>query len=357
MVKHLQEAPPPVRQLAIECLIWLEKFIDQLLAKQPADRPYDAGAATMALEEVVMRVSDQASVATQITSGGPGTATMAQVHPELKKLLKNSGRKKKKKRRRQGPFWETSWFLAGCLAALIGAVAFAVWPASEEELFTQAQSLMESDDIVHRRDAVKLYLEPMLGRFPDGKHADQARTFIDHVEVSRLKRRLINSARLNMDPDSEPERLFMEAWRFEQFGDRITALDQYRSMVVLLKVKENALGESAPDESDNRYYIQLAQSQIADIEATVDTSGDRITFVNSLLLQADEYLTSGRLVEAQKIWNSIIALYSSNQEFTPQLKYARVRLRGDTPAKLTLALQVNESINGATDDPFQSSAN
>jgi eukaryotic-like serine/threonine-protein kinase len=341
MVKHLQEEPSAVRHLAMECPIWLEKVIAQLLAKQPADRPHDAASAGMALENVVMQVADQASVSTQMTSGGPGTKSMATVHPELKKLLKKSG-KKKKKRRRQGPFWETSWFLSGCLVALIGAVAFAVWPASEEELFAQAQPLMESDDIVSHRDAVKLYLEPMLGRFPDGKHADQARTFIDQVEVSRLKRWLINSARLNMDPESEPERLFMEAWRFEQFGDRITALDQYRSMVVLLKAKDDAKREpgdteSAEQEFDHRYYIQLAQLQIADIEATVDTSLDRISFVNSSLLQADEFLTSGRLVEAQKIWNSVIALYSSNQEFAPQLEYARARLRGDMPPELVLA--------------------
>lgn len=350
MVKHLQEEPPAVRHLAMECPIWLEKVIAQLLAKQPADRPHDAASAGMALENVVMQVSDQASVSAQMTSGGPGTKSMATVHPELKKLLKKSG-KKKKKRRRQGPFWETSWFLSGCLAALIGAVAFAVWPASEEELFAQAQPLMESDDIVSHRDAVKLYLEPMLGRFPDGKHADQARTFIDQVEVSRLKRWLINRARLNMDPESEPERLFMEAWRFEQFGDRITALNQYRSMVVLLKAKDDAKRDPGDTESaekgfDHRYYIQLAQLQIADIETTVDTSVDRISFVNSSLWQADEFLTSGRLVEAQKIWNSVIALYSSNQEFTPQLEYARARLRGDMPPELVLDPQSDSQPSG-----------
>lgn len=351
MVKHLQEEPPPVRQLAVECPLWLEKVIAQLLAKQPVDRPHDAAATGMELENVVMRVSDQASVATEMTYGGPGTATMREVHPELKKLLRSG--KKKKKRRRKGPFWETSWFLSACLAALIGAVAFAVWPASEDELFAQAQPLMESDDIVSHSDAVKLYLEPMLGRFPDGKYANQARSFIDQVAVSRLKRRLINSARLNMDPESEPERLFMEAWRFEQFGDRITALDQYRSMVVLLKSKEKSPDNPDTDASGNRYYIQLAQSQIADIEATVDTSADRISFVNSSLLRADEYLTSGRLVEARKIWNSIIALYSSNQEFTPQLEYARARLRGDSPPKLTLESQPDEPRSSSTDDTQQ----
>jgi hypothetical protein len=164
-----------------------------------------------------------------------------------------------------------------------------------------------------------------------------------------------------MDPESEPERLFMEAWRFEQFGDRITALDQYRSMVVLLKAKENSPDNPDADEaksvqSDNRYYIQLAQSQIADIEATVDTSADRISFVNSSLLRADEYLTSGRLVEAQKIWNSIIALYSSNQEFAPQLKYARARLRGDSPPELTLESQPDEPRNSSVDDTQQDPA-
>ena len=353
MVKHLQEEPPAVRHLAMECPIWLEKVVAQLLAKQPADRPHDAATAGMALEDVVTQVSEQASVSTQMASGGPGTKSMATVHPELKKLLKKSG-KKKKKRRRQGPFWETSWFLSGCLAALIGVVAFAVWPVSEDELFAQAQPLMDSEDIVQHRDAVKLYLEPMLNRFPNGKHASQAQHFIDQFEVSRLKRRLIKSARLNIDPQSEPERLFMEAWRFEQFGDRITALDQYRSMIVLLKAKDNAQrasgdNGSAENESAHRYYIQLAQFQIADIEATVDTSVDRISFVNSSLLQADEFLTSGRLVEAQKIWNSVIALYSSNQEFAPQLEYARARLRGDMPLELVLDPQSDSQSSDEAD--------
>ena len=300
----------------------------------------------MALEEVIKRVADQASVATQITAGGPGMSTMADVHPELKKLLKGGGRKKKKKRKRHGPFWETGWFLSACLAALIAAVTIAVWPASEAELFAQAQPLMESEDIVQWRDAVKLYLQPMLDRYPEGKHADQARSFIDKVEVSRLKRRLINSAKLNIEPESEPERLFMEAWRYEQFGDRITALGQYRSMIVLLKAKQNE--QARPDD---RHFIQLAQTQIAEIEATVDTSVDRITFVNSSLLKADEFLTSGRLVEAQKIWNSIIALYATNQEFAPQLEYARARLRGDTPPELTLTPQSEAVTDGDQSGP------
>lgn len=331
MVQHLQKEPPSVRNLAVDCPIWLESVIAQLLQKQPVDRPHDAASVMMALDEVVARVADQASVATQITSGGPGTATMAEVHPELKKLLRNGSRKKKKKRRHKGPFWETGWFLSSCLLALIVAVTVAVWPASEAELFAQAQPLMESEDVVQWRDAVKLYLQPMLDRYPDGEYAAQARGFIDKVEVSRLKRRLINSAKLNIEPESEPERLFMEAWRYEQFGDRITALDQYRSMIVLLKAKENK-----EERSSDRHFIQLAQSQIDEIEATVDTSADRITFVNSSLQKADEFLTSGRLVEAQKIWNSIIALYATNQEFAPQLEYARARLRGDTPPDLTL---------------------
>ena len=346
MVQHLQSEPPPVRHLAVDCPIWLETVVTQLLAKQPSDRPYDAASVQMALEEVIKRVADQASVATQITAGGPGMSTMADVHPELKKLLKGGGRKKKKKRKRHGPFCETGWFLSACLAALIAAVTIAVWPASEAELFAQAQPLMESEDIVQWRDAVKLYLQPMLDRYPEGKHADQARSFIDKVEVSRLKRRLINSAKLNIEPESEPERLFMEAWRYEQFGDRITALGQYRSMIVLLKAKQNE--QARPDD---RHFIQLAQTQIAEIEATVDTSVDRITFVNSSLLKADEFLTSGRLVEAQKIWNSIIALYATNQEFAPQLEYARARLRGDTPPELTLTPQSEAVTDGDQSGP------
>ena len=60
-------------------------------------------------------------------------------------------------------------------------------------------------------------------------------------------------------PAHEGERLYCKALRFEQFGDRLTALDKYQGMVSVLK-----------PEGDDRPFVLLARRQIATI--TLDTS-------------------------------------------------------------------------------------
>jgi len=322
LVQHLQNEPPRLRELAPDCPVWLEGVVMRLLAKEPDDRPLDAPYVRMALDEVLSKVASGAGVSTQMVTGGPTTMTAMEMHPDLKKLLKH-GRSRKKKKRDSSPFYERAWFLSSVLLLLLGLVVWSVWPDNEADLFAQARPLMDSEDPLVWREAVDRYLQPMLERYPDGENAVVAREFVEKVEVHRLQRRLINATRLNRDPESEAERQFMDAWRFEQFGDRISALDRYRGMIVLLK-----------DRPDDRLFVALARLQIAGIEEAADGSQDRVGFVNGSLSRAEDLLAAGRRLDAEKIWNSIISLYSANQEFEPQTKYARARLRGETPEPL-----------------------
>lgn len=318
MVQHLQETPPPVRQLAPDCPIWLEKVIVRLLEKDPQQRPHDAAYVRMTLDEVLEKVASRTGYTTQAASGQPGTLTVEQMNPDLRKAL-SRGRKKKRRKRDTSPFYERTWFLLVCLLGLVAGVVWVLWPASEDELYAQAQPLMQSDQPSDHDDAIRKYLMPMLERFPDGRHASEAEEFIRRFEVGRLMRRLTTFR----NPKTDAERMFLDAWQFEEFGDRISALEKYRAMATLLADREG-----------QERFVDLAEFRIAEIEASAQEDVDRLRLVNSELVEAERARRDGQRVRAEAIWNSVIALYADNEELEAQVDYARARLGGTPPEEL-----------------------
>ena len=70
LFNHLNEDPPLVRELVLDCPIWLEQVIDKLLHKDPEERYYDALAVQVALDEVREKVAHQQSVVRDTLAGG-----------------------------------------------------------------------------------------------------------------------------------------------------------------------------------------------------------------------------------------------------------------------------------------------
>ena len=147
---------------------------------------------------------------------------------------------------------------------------------------------------------------------------DQAREEVEKIDMDQTETQAPKAMHLNRDPQSEAERLYIDALRFEQFKDRITALAKYRSLAELLK-----------DREADRKYVNLARKKIKEIEESGGTKQDVISLVNDNLKRADDLATKGELLEAQNIWNSIVTLYGANRELEQQVTYARARLKGD----------------------------
>ncbi|MBM81822.1 MAG: serine/threonine protein kinase [Planctomycetaceae bacterium] len=309
LYQHLEEEPPRVASLALDCPVWLEEIIMLLLEKEPKDRPHDAPFVRMKLEEVELRVAEQTSLTGHVATGGRSALTAQEIHPDLKKILR------KKKKRKRGPIFERAWFLSSCLVAIIAFVAWSVWPVGEDELFREAQQLMASDDPVDWEDAKLRFLEPLMERFPEGQHANEAKEYLAQIEMHRLERQIMRNIRLGKEPASEAERLFVEAWNFEQFGDRVSAAENYASMAELLKDRES-----------DQAYVSLARRQLGQIEASGTDADDRLELVNSSMLKAQDLYDNGEVKEARKIWRSITTLYSNNSEFAPQVQHAEARL-------------------------------
>lgn len=315
MLKHINEPPAKIRVEVMDCPVFLEQIVHQLLEKSPDKRPHDALMVQVALEEVIERVAAKTSTMSQMTAGaGQTSIDMSQLAnaDELKKLLG-----KKKKRKATGPIWERGWFLASCLAVMLGGVAWSLMPPSEEKLFAAALPLMQSDDPVKWQEANDLYLKSLLERFPTGQHADKARDLIDKLEMHRTERGIETRLRLGQDPKHEAERLFLQARELERFGDNLSAREQYRAMIDLLK-----------DREQDRSYRNLAKRQLALLENAGDGNVDRKQIVNDALKKAREQFLGGKTHAAEETWRSIIKLYDGKAEFTEEVAEARAGRAG-----------------------------
>lgn len=317
--QHRHEPPPRVASIALDCPIWLDVVVSQLLEKDPIRRTHGAAALSLALNEAKKKLAAGTGVA-EHAAGGISALRMPVAKAEARKLL---GRREPKKDRPAGPpIYERVWFLAGLLVLIAVVVTWFAWPASEKKLFTKAEALMATDDPVQWSRARRSYLEPLQKRFPDGQYADQVQEYLDQIDAHYAMERVKKFLLIGREPTCEGERLVAEAWRYETFGDRVAALEKYQSIVDL----------GLAEESD-RKFVLLAKRQIARLlhDDYTDTSGT--VLVERKLDQADDLYAAGDVLEAQKLWRSIVSLYSDNREMAPLVDRAKKRL--EDPADRT----------------------
>jgi len=329
LVQHLQEEPLRVTSLAPDCPIWLEEVVFRLLEKDPEERYYDALALQVALDEVKEKVERQASLVGQTMAGNVTKGQGPTAAAELKAAL---GKKKKKKKRDKSPFYEQLWFLATCLVLLVGVVYGAYWWRNREDyLFAKAEVLMATGNESQWISARDYYLKPLLAKYPEGRRAPKAQEYLDQIEITFLERQARNRKLRSKPPESPGEKFFMEADRYKQFGDRITALNKYESMIALLKDGPGKKELSAEEEQqwhDNRLFVEMARREVAQMKAEGVDKLDSQQIIENALKRADELDASTNTslrIEARDIWNSIVELYADNQEFADYVQLARER--------------------------------
>ncbi len=305
--------PPSVQSQVLDCPIWLSIIIDQLLSKDPRARPFGAAAVVLAFKEAERRASEGVGVLQHATGGFSALQLRQTNRTEAEKVL---GIKHKKARpQRDFPIWESAAALSVTLLACIGLVVWLLLPPGRETLRYRSEKLMASkeyDDWDYARD---LYLSDLVTRFPGSEDAEWAQQQIDYVNSVDSQRRLERMARLNRTPEREIERRYVDAWRYEQFGDRVTALAMYRSMVKILS-----------DDPADRPVVTLAQRRIAELETLPPESGALKRLLMSKLEEADELYKKSSVRAAREVWESIVSLYSENQELAEPVTIAKSKL-------------------------------
>jgi serine/threonine-protein kinase len=315
LFKHIEEDPPNVREFNIDCPIWLDKLVHELLAKEPEDRPYDALAVQVKLEDVRTKVREQESVVRATVTGGQSALTLKDGSPELTKVL---GKKKSRKKRdpdAHAPFYEKTWFLGATLATLVGVViVFIVWRGSEGKRYADIKGYMASEeesDRTSQEEDIQSFIED----FPDSSHVGEAKAWLDEIALIRARRRIANLELRDKDPDNQGEELFLEARRYEKDGDRLGALERFEAMIVLLE-----------DKPELKPYITLAGEKIREIHAGLDSATDPLQFVRSYIAEADALYQDGKTLKARERWKAVVSLYKSKPEYNTLIEWTNARL-------------------------------
>jgi serine/threonine-protein kinase len=313
VVQARRNVPAPrVSATVLECPVWLDVLVAKLLETKRGIRLATADATRRAIIEARRKVAEGMSAAQQAYSGRQGALTVDADRREIARI-----------RRRQvtrgpdnSPVYERAWFLAVCLAAVIGVGVYFMWPKSQEALFAAAAPLMASDDPVQWRRAKEQYLEELLSRFPDTKYKDEIDKFEDRYAVHRARERTKNLDRFGKSPESEVERLYAEGWRFERFDDPHSAWQKYEA--VLKKADRRDI--------DQRAYATLAGEGISRIRTEVDAEFEVADLVQEKLDEASELAERGKKVQARVILDNLVSMYGGNADVQSLVEQARQQL-------------------------------
>ena len=309
-----REGPAPrISSKVLDCPVWIDALAEKLLAKVRSDRFQTADETHRAIVLAKSKADAGTGAAQQMWSGKKSALSS---HGDSSEIIKI--KRRKTVRRDDSPFYERVWFLAACLATVIGLGVWSLWPASEEALFAKAKPLMESESPVDWKRAEQQFLKPLLERFPETSHTAEIDAFFDQYAMHRAEERIKNLRRFSRQPKSEAERSFAEAWEYQRFGDRLTAWQKYSAVIQLFA------DSTDPDE---QVYAKLAKRQIERIKNDKQSSSDQIGFLEQHLEKARSLAEQGQLLEARRILDSLISLYARNQELRPQVEQAREQLR------------------------------
>lgn len=319
------EQPPKAASIALDCPVWVSTLVEQALQKDSDARPHDARSFALALSEARQRSGGLTGVAEHASSGfSPLQITKQEDKDEARKLLGRAVVDVSDEELPDGtPLHDKAWFLILALLVIVAGLAWLVWPLNESQLRSRAEKLLAEETRSSLEQAKKGYLLPMLKRFPDGEHSAWAAEQVDAIEMIEAEHALAVKVKRNLPLRDEGERLYAEAQRFEQFGDKATALDKYKSMETLLG-----------DNPKYKPFVNLARRQIGRIRSRPDAEGEAAQIVQRRLDDADKLAQLGNIIGARDIWYSVIELYGDNTDVGPLVRIAQQRLIGTESAGL-----------------------
>lgn len=320
MIRQKQSlAAPSVAGRVMDCPVWLDKMIAQLLEPNPKDRPYSANAIVLAFDEIKKLDATKTGAAANI-AGSFNPLNAGRDKSEAQRVLgkKNSSRQEPKE-----PFYQTIPFLA---AAMMLTVAAAIWfalPPNAGDLVVRSRSLVESPNpadwetasasmkrvmeskskfasqaeeiylLAQRKTLLDLAKRGMKNR---NFHSPATRTFIDAYVLEQQKeteeaRALYVELVRTVDPAGSKAHIYLEARdRFKKLAGKIKLPQTEEMLLALVEQAKQARTERELTFAKSvltRIYVE--KSGEPELENVVEAAKVTLDWVQQKLeLQADK---------------------------------------------------------------------
>jgi len=281
---HLNEPVPRASAKLSEIPKALDDLVAQLMAKAPADRPWDAVAAGEVLRKIQEKISRGETVG-MVWSNGAGSAAGA--GDAAKKSAKKGGKTRgalatvgvdDSDRRRR--LLETAG-MGGALLLIASFVGYMLWPPSARYLFTQAERLMATGRRSEMADARDTYLEPLDRRFPENPYKKTTRQWRDQILLASVEGRARTLQSPVATPLTEPKS--PEEEKFVQSYTLVAAAAKRHDDPAAVAAWRELASMYHGDEPQERPWLLLAEKRAGEAQRSID---QRRAAVGQLLTEA-----------------------------------------------------------------------
>ena len=307
MRKNKASAPvPSVATHVMNCPIWLNQIITEMLDPEPRNRPHSARAINNALDEIKNIDATKKSAVSQMASGF-NALTAGKDKSEARRLL---GKKTPKKSANAIPFLQRTPVQIVLLCLVAGLIVFLLQPKSDDQLMSQAKLMIASPEMAQWSDA-RVLLEPIMNS--DRPISDEATQL---YYESKLKTLLARSEfGKSSTTDSESEKAFVEAVGLQKLGKNDEAIDLYLQLI----------SDADPSGAD-QHVKQAAEQRYASLTEEVEWPSEPDEILEKIA-DSDEAQTEAELLALQKGLVELTIRYTGKPEFEQVVAASAARLR------------------------------
>ena len=299
--KHRYAVFDPPHRFTPEMPRDLNDIVCELMEKEPDKRPADGGVLFRRLDAVRRKMKRLESAPTRAAvptgpeegGGGPGPATM------MSRLM----RRELEQQNRGGPLrrlFNRPVVLLALFAIVIGALLWAFWPPSAEQLFQRGAAAAASSNPDDWDQALEDFdaLDRDHPNHPHRAEVDDLRRRVAERDAARQAARETRTA----GPMSEAQWFFQEGMRRRQRGDKEGARRIWTALT-------QAFGRT-PEEAP---WVDLANRELGRLDAA--PAGDRQWGpVRAAVAKAKQLREAGKTDEADAVLQGLRELYRGDAE-------------------------------------------
>ena len=300
--KKQSSVAPSVTTHVMDCPVWLDTMVQQLLQIEPKDRQYSAKALVLAFDEIQKIDASQRGAASQI-AGNFNPLTAGKDKTEARQLLN-------KREQPTEPFYQTVPFLVGALMLTAFAGIWMALPANSGDLVQRSRDLVESSSSGDW-ETVATTMEPIMES--NSKYAEEARTLFDRAKrktLVDLAKRGINSRAFH----APVTRSFVDAYQFE------TNEEPEKAKALYFKI----VSETDP-QGDKRYVYLEAKERYGKLAAKIVLPDD-VEQLQHIVESVRQARTPKEMEFAQNILTKIYVEKSGEDAFEEVVAAAKKQL-------------------------------
>lgn len=318
MHAHMSAPAPRASEKVAEIPRALDDLVLQLMAKDPADRPWDAAAVAESLKTVLDKANRGENVrmvwptqdAPQVQATNNGGTSLADVPGRPRKKSSKARGGKRVASEVESSANIRHWLEIGgmvlALAAIAGVMAYLLWPPSASYLYKNAERLMASKDRHDWYTARDEYIGPLDRRFPNHPHKSQTAAWRDQIITTDTEARARTLASPVQTALSRPQN--QNEQRFVEFHARATAAEKAKDDLRAAEIWDEMAAQLRAGDPEERPWYLLATKRAGESRKVVE---ERQALVKRLVEEVAKAEDEGRPAEAQALRNRVLTQYGA----------------------------------------------